>query len=185
MASSLNDVTLIGSYFYTLFLLHSFVNLLFCWGWQLNGRSFSCWGRQHCYIQCPLGICIQFITWCLFDYCCSKPHVFWEFENSCQTECSSVWINTNCSSDGCFWFSSFPFCISFCSTFHFCDSAKCIQLTYLVLLFFGSSTIDFVGTEVAVRDLVGPQSTAELTQSLAGRCSWAFLSTEFFCPATF
>ena len=34
-----------------------------------------------------------------------------------------------------------------------------------------SSTVAFVGTEVAVRDLVGLQSTAELCQPLARRCS--------------
>ena len=36
-------------------LPHSLVEELFCWGWQPNGRSFSCCGRQHRYIQCPLG----------------------------------------------------------------------------------------------------------------------------------
>ena len=34
-----------------------------------------------------------------------------------------------------------------------------------------SSTVAVVGTEVAVRDLVGLQSTAELCQPLARRCS--------------
>ena len=34
-----------------------------------------------------------------------------------------------------------------------------------------SSAVAFVGTEVAVRDLVGLQSTAELCQPLARRCS--------------
>ena len=34
-----------------------------------------------------------------------------------------------------------------------------------------SSTVTFVGTEVVVRDLVGLQSTAELCEPLARRCS--------------
>ena len=40
VASSLHDVTLVGRHSYFLFLRHSFVDRLLCWGWQVNGRVF-------------------------------------------------------------------------------------------------------------------------------------------------
>ena len=49
--------------------------LLFCLGWQLSGCFFfffpGC-GRQHWYIQCPLGVWILIITDALSDYRCWK-----------------------------------------------------------------------------------------------------------------
>ena len=61
--------------------LNSVILLLtvFCWDWQLNGRSFSCCGRQHRYVKCPLGVCKRML--------CSiitvrKSRVLWEFPRS-------------------------------------------------------------------------------------------------------
>ena len=49
-----------------------------------------------------------------------------------------------------------------------------IPSTFNLGCLFRSSTVAFGGTEEAVRDLVGLQSTAELCQPLARRCSWGF-----------
>ena len=68
VASSLNDITLVGhnSYFFVILLLTVLLGL------EAERQGFSGCGRQHWYIQCPLGVCILFIIYTLFDYCCSK-----------------------------------------------------------------------------------------------------------------
>ena len=96
-----------------------------------------------------------------------KPRMLWEFRNDCKTECSSVCTNTDRSSDSCFWFSSFLLhSTSFHSVPHSTSlilwTASCYILT--LVAFFISLIVAFVGTEAAVRDLVGLQSTAELFQ---------------------
>ena len=91
------------------------------------------------------------------------PRMSWDFRNDCQTECSLVCANTDSSSDSCFWFSSIPFhsillhSTSFNSiprsTSAILQTALCYIFT-LVVPFFVSSTVAFLGTEVAIHDPV-------------------------------
>ena len=94
----------------TPFVFYYFSSFI-CWLFVLFGlaaerQGFSGCGRQHWYIQCPLGVCIVIIIHACLIIVVRKSRVLWEFGNDCQTECSSVCTSTDSSSDSCFWFSS-------------------------------------------------------------------------------
>ena len=85
VASSLHDVTLVGhhsSFFLLLLLLlflfvcfilrHSFVDCMFCLGWQLSDRVFLAVADSIGIFSARLGVCIVFIIYALFGYCSSK-----------------------------------------------------------------------------------------------------------------
>ena len=62
VVSSLHNVTLIWRHSYFI-IHHSFLDL---------AGFFSGCGRQHWYNKCPSGVCIVFIFYASFHYCCSK-----------------------------------------------------------------------------------------------------------------
>ena len=177
--------------FFLLLLFASFCCWLFCvLGRHLSCRSCSCCGRQHRYIQCPLGVCslLTLLMMLLLSTVVRKPRVLWEIGNDCETEFSSVCTNSDISSDSGYWISSIAlhstsFPIPFYVHLRFCELHSGYVFT-LVLLFFLSSTVAFVRTEVAVRDLVVGCSRPWTCFNFWSGAAAGVPSTEFFCPAT-